>query len=228
VAIKTCSFDTAYTDENEYILREIAIMNRMRHKRIIQIYEVCLLGKVAKLAIELMACSIGRLASAMEEPMQENMAMRITRDALEGLAYLHSRKYIHRDIKCDNMMIDWGGVVKIGDFGLAIPFNKIKRGVAGTFRWMAPEVISKERYDSRADIWSLGISLIEMMDRLPPYGNSFENAKELENHIICGPTPFYMTFDPTIHMRNITKSMLTRDPHKRPRAKDLLSVSAIG
>ncbi|KAI9026647.1 kinase-like domain-containing protein [Phycomyces nitens] len=224
IAIKTCRLDSSNTENNEYILREVAIMNRMRHKRIIKIYEVCLIGTQAKLAIELMACSIGRLISIME-PMKENMAMRIIRDALEGLAYLHSKNYIHRDVKCDNIMIDWGGVVKLGDFGLAIPFNKSKRGVAGTVRWMAPEVVGKEAYDSRADIWSLGISIIEMMDCLPPYGDEHENSKKIEERIIRGPTPFFTTFEPTTSMKHITNMMLTRSRLERPSAKELLRVS---
>lgn len=91
---------------------------------------------------------------------------------LKGLAYMHRSHRLHRDIKSDNIMVDFNGAVKIADFGFAIGLTEEedkRRSVVGTPYWMAPELIRGLEYDSRVDVWSLGITALEMADGEPPW-----------------------------------------------------------
>jgi len=93
---------------------------------------------------------------------------------LRGLEYLHDTKKIHRDVKAGNILLNHEGKAKIGDFGVSTTlvntYSK-KNTVSGTPYWMAPEVLSNSSYNKKADIWSLGITCIEMAEGTPPYSH---------------------------------------------------------
>lgn len=98
----------------------------------------------------------------------------ILREVLLGVDFLHSRGKIHRDIKCANILLATNGDVKLADFGVSAQLSDsvCKRStIVGTPCWMAPEIIIDNTYDSKCDLWSIGISAIEMAQGEPPYSN---------------------------------------------------------
>ena len=119
-------------------------------------------------------CHCGSLGSFIRNGnrLSESALRDIMACCLMGLTYLHAKKIIHRDIKPDNLFLSEQGVIKVGDFGLAAQLNSSgsrRSVVCGTSLYMAPEVF-QERTCLSSDIWSLGISAIELAEGKQPFG----------------------------------------------------------
>ena len=121
--------------------------------------------------------SASDLLEVHKKPLAEKEISTIMRDSLDGLAYLHSKSYIHRDIKAGNILLTDSGTVKLADFGSA-SFVSPANSFVGTPYWMSPEVIlamDEGQYDTKVDIWSLGITCIELgRDAYINYGFFFK------------------------------------------------------
>jgi serine/threonine protein kinase len=107
--------------------------------------------------------------------IEERYTQLIIRETLIGLNYLHRQEIIHRDIKSANILLTNSNRVLLCDFGIAAPLqstNHKRSTFIGTPYWMAPEVITDGKlYDTKADIWSLGITLYEMLNGNPPFSD---------------------------------------------------------
>jgi serine/threonine protein kinase len=99
----------------------------------------------------------------------ENLVALYMSQVLKGLLYLHEQGVIHRDIKGANLLLTKDGHVKLADFGVATKSNVSEYSVVGTPYWMAPEVIELSGASTASDIWSLGCTVIELLDGKPPY-----------------------------------------------------------
>lgn len=141
------------------------------------------------LVMEYCLGSASDLLEVHKKPLAEKEIATIMRDSLDGLAYLHSKSYIHRDIKAGNILLTDSGNVKLADFGSA-SFVSPANSFVGTPYWMSPEVIlamDEGQYDTKVDIWSLGITCIELAERKPPLYNM--NAMSALYHIAQNDSP---------------------------------------
>ncbi|XP_054166856.1 serine/threonine-protein kinase 3-like isoform X2 [Oppia nitens] len=157
------------------IIKEISIMQQCDSPYVVRYYGSYFKGSDLWIVMEY--CGGGSVSDIMrmrKKTLSEDEISTILRDTLLGLEYLHQRRKIHRDIKAGNILLNSEGHAKLADFGVAgqLTDTMAKRNtVIGTPFWMAPEVIQEIGYDCLADIWSLGITALEMAEGKPPYGD---------------------------------------------------------
>ncbi|KAL8058855.1 hypothetical protein ABFX02_03G048400 [Erythranthe guttata] len=208
--------------------QEIKFLRELKHPNIVQYYGSEIIDD--RFCIYLEYVHPGSVNKYVQEhcgAMTESIVRNFTRHILSGLAYLHSTKTIHRDIKGANLLVNSSGVVKLADFGLAkhLTGHDIDLSLKGTPHWMAPEVLQAAmRKDNNpelafgVDIWSVGCTVIEMLTGKPPWSDS--NGVQAMFNVLNKTPPVPETLSD--EGKDFLQWCFQRRPKDRPSAVKLL------
>ena len=174
-------------------------------------------------------CSSGSaidLMLSMERTFSEVEIATIMEMVLEGLVLIHSKNLIHRDIKGANILLSEDGYAKLGDFGVGVQLmnEKFRQSKKGSPYWMSPQVASNLNYDFKTDIWSLGITCVELVEGEPPFSN-LEPNKVMEKISRKPPKvdEIINLNEHTYEFKSFIEHCLEIDPNKRYTAQQLLN-----
>ncbi|CAK60937.1 unnamed protein product (macronuclear) [Paramecium tetraurelia] len=215
-------------DENKVqsIQREIEILSKLQHLHIVRYYGSE--RKKDQLNIFLEYVSGGSVLMMIKRfgKFKESLIKVYLKQILLGLQYLHSQGVIHRDIKGANILINQNGQVKLADFGSGKQLSEIQQDVVGSLcgtpNFMAPEVINQQQYGKKADIWSLGCTMIEMATGHPPFSevkNIYTIMVKISKLTDMIPIPEELKSE---QARDFLKKCLQLNPEDRWEAEDLL------
>ncbi|XP_053937259.1 serine/threonine-protein kinase 4 isoform X5 [Cuculus canorus] len=209
------------------IIKEISIMQQCDSPHVVKYYGSYF--KNTDLWIVMEYCGAGSVSDIIRlrnKTLTEEEIATIVQSTLKGLEYLHFMRKIHRDIKAGNILLNTEGHAKLADFGVAgqLTDTMAKRNtVIGTPFWMAPEVIQEIGYNCVADIWSLGITAIEMAEGKPPYADI--HPMRAIFMIPTNPPPTFRK--PELwsdKFMDFVKQCLVKSPEQRATATQLLQV----
>ena len=185
-------------------------------------YHGCtLVGTKLWIVMEMMAGGSVRELIQIKVMNEQQIAI-VLSQVLLALDFLHRGRKIHRDIKAANILLNSAGDVKLADFGVASSLEARNKAFTfvGTPFWMAPEVIMESGYDEKCDIWSLGITAIEMATGLPPYADMLPQRVLM---LIPQNAPPTLEGDFSSQFKDFVSKCLIKDPKIRPSAGQLLS-----
>ncbi|XP_058213889.1 serine/threonine-protein kinase STY46-like isoform X2 [Rhododendron vialii] len=172
VAIKILKPDQINADCRKDFAQEVFILRKVRHRNVVQFIGACTQSPSLCIVTEFMSGgSVYDYLHKRKGTFKLPSLLRVAINISKGMDYLHQNNIIHRDLKAANLLMDEHDVVKVADFGVARV--KAQSGVmtaeTGTYRWMAPEVIEHKSYDHKADIFSYGIVMWELLTGKIPY-----------------------------------------------------------
>uniref|UniRef100_A0A8C2BT88 Mitogen-activated protein kinase kinase kinase 2 n=1 Tax=Cyprinus carpio TaxID=7962 RepID=A0A8C2BT88_CYPCA len=230
LAVKQVQFDPDSPETSKEVSAlecEIQLLKNLFHERIVQYYGCLRDTHERTLSIFMEYMPGGSIKDQLKSygALTENVTRKYTRQILEGVCYLHSNMIVHRDIKGANILRDSAGNVKLGDFGASRRLQTIClsgtgiKSVTGTPYWMSPEVISGEGYGRKADIWSIGCTVVEMLTQRPPWAEYEAMAAIFK--IATQPTNPTLPPHVSDHCRDFLKRIFV-ETKQRPAAEDLL------
>ena len=221
--------------EAEFLFKnEINIFNKFQNRNpyIIHFYNYKILPN--KISLELEYCQYGslrdllKIAKKKKIHLTENEISSIIYMVLNGLDFMHEKSLINRDIKCKNILVNKEGLAKLCDFGISQIYQKdlYPKNKAGSPYWMAPELINMQKYNKSIDVWSLGITCIELAEYEPPYINydkneALEKIKKNPPRGLSHPNQWSNEFN------QFVRSCLNVNKFKRPNCKELLEYDFI-
>uniref|UniRef100_A0A3Q2SVA9 Mitogen-activated protein kinase kinase kinase 19 n=1 Tax=Fundulus heteroclitus TaxID=8078 RepID=A0A3Q2SVA9_FUNHE len=240
IAVKQVCLDSSDPDaaKKEYnrLQGEVDLLKTLRHSNIVGFLGTSLYQHVVSIFMEYIPG--GSIASILHRfgPLPERVLALYTHQILEGVAFLHQNRVIHRDLKGNNVMLMPTGVIKLIDFGCARRLSclnhtapnsgELLKSVHGTPYWMAPEVISESGYGRKSDIWSVGCTVFEMATGKPPLAHMDKMAALFYIGARRGLMPT-LPDGFSDNAKDFVKICLTSDQSLRPSADQLLRHSFI-
>jgi serine/threonine protein kinase len=208
-----------------HLKHEYEVGKELKHENVIQIRALQTVGDTAYVVMEYFdAPNLKQILWAGEKWVIIEL-QKIIEGMAKGLAYLHLKGWVHRDIKPDNFLCSRSCEVKLIDFSIAV---KIQRGrglgqllgkrmkVQGTRSYMSPEQIRGENLDERSDVYSFGCMLFQLVGGKMPFTGV--NADDLLNKHLKGPIPTLLSYNPDVHpdFNGLVTRMMAKDRDKRP------------
>uniref|UniRef100_A0A8C2INX8 non-specific serine/threonine protein kinase n=1 Tax=Cyprinus carpio TaxID=7962 RepID=A0A8C2INX8_CYPCA len=215
--------ETKSEEELEDYMVEIDILASCNHQYIVKLLDAFFYDN------NLSFCVYCLCLSELDRGLEEPQIQVICKQMLEALQYLHSMKIIHRDLKAGNILLTLDGDIRLADFGVSAKNTKTlqrRDSFIGTPYWMAPEVVMCETmkdapYDYKADIWSLGITLIELAQIEPPH-HELNPMRVLLKIAKSEPPTLEKPAKWSMEFKDFLKKALDRNPETRPTAAQLL------
>ncbi|OWM71537.1 hypothetical protein CDL15_Pgr005724 [Punica granatum] len=231
VAIKVLDLEKCNNDLDG-IRREVQTMCLINHPNLLQAHCSFTSGHNLWVVMPYMAggSCLHIMKSAYPEGFEEPVIATLLREVLKALVYLHAQGHIHRDVKAGNILIDSNGAVKLADFGVsACMFDtgdrqRSRNTFVGTPCWMAPEVMQQlHGYDFKADIWSFGITALELAHGHAPF-SKYPPMKVLLMTLQNAPPGLDYERDKRFSkaFKDLVAACLVKDPKKRPTSEKLL------
>jgi len=222
VAVKKL-LDVDDTFMHKYIEREMAILKSLRHPNIVQFMGLCKHSSGLYIITEFVGG--GDLRHMLKDKAREmpwKLRVKMAMDIAHALTYLHSRGCIHRDIKSHNLLVEPdSGKLKLCDFGFSRSIEtEDVMTLCGTDEWMAPEVMLGQRYDSKADVFSYGMVLIEFVTRHKPVKRQPGRKYAVDVELLRQSSPK----DTPAEFLQLAIDCAVWDADKRPQMKDCLDV----
>lgn len=221
-------------DLRKQILRELQINKSCNSPYIVKYHGAFLVEEVGQIFIAMEYCDGGsldgilKLVSEKQARIGERVLAFIAHSVLEGITYLYSRKIVHRDIKPQNILLCGNGEVKLCDFGVSGEVvDSLVTTFTGTSYYMAPERIRGQPYTVTSDVWSLGLTLMELaMNKFPFDQTTQLTPIELLTQIVNLPAPELPDEEGIIwseSFRHFLRCCLEKESEKRPSPQKLLT-----
>ncbi|KAJ3678652.1 hypothetical protein LUZ60_002455 [Juncus effusus] len=225
VAIKLLKPEIVAPELLREFVQEIYIMRKVRHKNVVQFIGACTKPPVLCIVTEFMhGGSLFDFIHNRGGIFQLQAVIKIALDVSKGMDYLHQCNIIHRDLKSANLLMDERQVVKVADFGVARVKDQsgVMTAETGTYRWMAPEVIEHKPYDHKADVFSFGIVLWELLTGKLPY----EELTPLQAAVAVVQKGLRPTIPDGTHPKivELLEKCWQYDPSLRPNFSEILDI----
>ena len=223
--------------QRHMFLNELRVLCKIHHANLVPMYDCFQLDGIAYLALKYMdggslerTCAQHQAHAGSAVGLPEPVLASVALQALCGLAHLHERSLMHRDLKPANVLLDYSsGIVALADFGIAKEMDQagslMARSFVGTAAYMAPERLNGKEYRSSADLWSLGMIIIECAQGAHPW----KDAKSYYDLVLeiseCGHPPRLPATGGlfSVPLRELTASCLEPKADDRPTSRALLA-----
>ncbi|KAF6034950.1 NEK1 [Bugula neritina] len=222
--VKEINMSRMGAKEREDARKEVAVLAQLQHPNIVSYKES--FEEIGNLYISMDYCDAGDLFAKINAQrgvlMAETQVLDMFVQICLAMKHIHDRKILHRDIKSQNIFITQGGIMKLGDFGIAKIMNstvELARTCIGTPYYLSPEICENRPYNNKSDIWSLGCVLYEMTTLKHPFEAG--SMKNLVLKIIRGvypPVPPRYSYE----LRNLQAQLFKRNPRDRPSINNIL------